>query len=183
MLSRSSQNRLLAALGATAIGLVAAGSACAQANSTQTTNSSVTVFRPITLTKNTDLSFGTVVRPSTGSGTVTISNADGARAAVGGVALLNTGPNATASRATYSVAGEGGQTYAITVPANFTMTRTGGSETITLTLSSSSTGGALSGALGAAGAASFGVGGSIPVANTTASGAYTGTFNVVVAYN
>lgn len=160
-----------------------AGGAAAQASSTQTTNSTVTVFRPIVLSKTSDLSFGTVVRPTSGSGTVTISNADGSRSVVGGIALLNTGPNAAAGRATYSVAGEGGQAYAVTVPANFVMTRTGGSETITVTLSASSAGGTLSGALGAAGSASFGVGGSLPVANTTASGAYAGTFNVVVAYN
>ena len=41
----------------------------------------------------------------------------------------------------------------------------------------------LSNALGSAGTFSFGVGGSFPVANTTPSGIYSGSFNVTVTYN
>lgn len=176
------RNILLATLSATTVAAVAT-SASAQASSSQVTNSSATIFQPIVLSKNSDLSFGTIVRPSSGSGTVTIAQADGARTSSGGVALLNTGPNAAAARASYTVAGEGGQTFAITVPANFNMTRTGGAETIVVTLTATATTGTLSSTLGNAGTATFGVGGSIPVANTTASGAYAGTFNVIVAYN
>jgi len=167
---------VLAAAGITSV-------AHAQANASTSATGTVTIFRPITLTKNTDLSFGTLVRPSTGSGTVTIAQADGARSFTGGVALLNTGPNAPAGRATYTVNGEGGQTFSITVPANFTMTRTGGSETIVVTLTPTATTGTLSNALGSAGSATFGVGGELPVSDTTATGAYTGTFSTTVAYN
>lgn len=172
------------------IGALAAATACslssaalAQASATQATNSTATIFQPILLAKNTDLSFGTVVRPIAGSGTVTIDPATGNRNLTGSGALLNTGPNAAAGRASYTVTGEGGQTFSITVPASFNMTRTGGSETIAVTLTATATTGSLSGALGATGTSTFGVGGAIPVANTTASGAYTGTFNVIVAYN
>ena len=42
---------------------------------------------------------------------------------------------------------------------------------------------ALSGALGAAGSATLNLGGSFNLPSTQASGAYTGTFNVTVAYN
>ena len=41
----------------------------------------------------------------------------------------------------------------------------------------------LSGALGSAGALSFGVGGSIPIAPATTTGAYSGVLNVTVVYN
>lgn len=162
------------------------GSAHAQASATQSTTSTVTIFRPITLTKDTDLSFGTIVRPLSGSGTVTISEVDGTRSLSGSGALLNTGaPNTQAppGRATYTVNGEGGQTFSITVPPSFNMTRSGGSETITVVLTPSATTGLLSNALGQAGVANFGVGGQIPVDSNTAGGAYTGTFSTTVAYN
>ncbi len=170
---------LIGTLAATGVASIAHAQASANVSATGT----VTIFRPITLTKNTDLSFGTLVRPGSGSGTVTIAQADGARTFTGGVALLSTGPNATAGRATYTVNGEGGQSFSITVPANFTMTRTGGAETILVTLTPTATTGALSNALGAAGSATFGVGGELPVSDTTATGAYTGTFSTTVAYN
>ncbi|ACG77990.1 conserved hypothetical protein [Phenylobacterium zucineum HLK1] len=172
------------------IGMVAAAAmtgaaslAHAQASASQSTTSTVTIFRPITLTKNSDLSFGTIVRPMAGSGTVTISEVDGSRSLSGSGALLSTGPNAPAGRATYTVGGEGGQTFSISVPANFNMTRSGGSETITVLLTPTATTGTLSNALGSAGTASFGVGGQIPISDGTASGAYSGAFTATVAYN
>ncbi|MET0273329.1 MAG: DUF4402 domain-containing protein [Phenylobacterium sp.] len=175
-------NLMLGAMGA-ALALGLAGQACAQNSSQQTTTATGTIFQPIQLAKNSDLSFGTVVRPAAGSGTVFIANANGARTLTGSGALLATGPNATAGRAAYTVTGEGGQTFSITVPANFNMTRTGGSETIQVTLTPTATTGTMSSTLGNTGTATFGVGGSMPVADTTASGAYVGTFNVIVAYN
>jgi hypothetical protein len=170
--------------GATAIAAATlASSALAQASASQATTATGTIFQPILLAKNTDLSFGTVVRPISGTGTVTIDKANGTRTLEGAGALLNTGPNAAAARATYTVTGEGGQAFSITVPATFNMTRTGGSETIQVTLAPTATTGLLDGSLGATGTATFGVGGAIPISNTTASGAYSGTFNVIVAYN
>jgi hypothetical protein len=160
-----------------------ASAASAQASATVSTTSTGTIFQPILLAKNTDLSFGTVVRPVSGSGTVTVDPTTGARTLSGSGALLATGPNAAAARATYTVTGEGGQTFSITVPATFNMTRSGGSDTIQVTLTPTATTGTLSGVLGATGTTTFGVGGAIPVSNSTASGAYSGTFNVIVAYN
>jgi hypothetical protein len=125
--------------------------------------------------------FGKIVRPSSGSNVVTIGEATGSRSLSGGGNA--TGLASTVSRATYSVAGEGGQTFSITVPTSFDMTRAGGSETVAVTLISTATAGTLNGALGSAGSANFGVGGSFAVSNTTATGSYTGTFDVTVAYN
>lgn len=159
----------------------------AQASASQPTTASVTIFRPITLTKNADLSFGVVVRPLSGSDTVYIDKDNGARTlANNNAALLTTAGNpvqAPAGRAVFTVNGEGGQTFSITVPANFNMTRVGGSETITVVLTPSATTGLLSNTLGNAGTATFGVGGEIPVSSSTASGAYNGTFTTTVAYN
>lgn len=176
------RNLILGVVGA-ALATSVAGSAFAQASAQQTTTATGTIFQPIQLAKDSDLSFGTVVRPAAGTGTVTISQTDGTRSLSGAGALLTTGPNAPAGRAAFTVTGEGGQTFSITVPANFNMTRTGGAETIQVTLTPTATTGLLSSTLGNTGTATFGVGGSIPVADTTHSGAYTGTFNVIVAYN
>jgi hypothetical protein len=163
-----------------------ASSAHAQASASQTTNASASIFRPITLTKNTDLSFGTVVRPSSGADTVNIAAADGARTlSTGNAVALSSGAHTAPGRATFTVAGEGGQAFSIAVPATFSMTRSGGSETLTITLAATATSGTLTGALGdsSSGSATFGVGGAMPLTSTTASGAYTGSFVTTVAYN
>lgn len=173
------------ALTALATFAIASG-AHAQASASQTTSASATIFRPITLTKNTDLRFGTIVRPASGSDTVNIAAADGARTLSSNNAVaLTSGAHQAPSRATYTVAGEGGQAFSITIPASFTMTRTGGSETLTIALTATATSGTLTGTLGdsSSGSATFGVGGAMPITSTTASGAYSGTFVTTVAYN
>ena len=158
-----------------------AGEAWAQASATQSTTGTGTILQPLTLTKNTDLAFGTIVRASSGSNTVVVNETTGARTLTGGgnSALVTS----TTSRATYTVNGEGAQTFSITVPASFNMTRSGGSETLAVTLVSTAASGTLSGSLGSAGSATFGVGGSFPLDNTAVAGSYSGTFNVTVAYN
>lgn len=137
-----------------------------------------TVIRPINLAKNSDLAFGAVVRPSLESSTVSISPNDGSRTISGGNGVL---VGTAASRATYSVTGEGGQVFSISIPSTFTMI---GPETLSVTTSSSASGtGVLSGALGSAGSFSFGIGGSTTVTSATPAGTYSGTFNVTVQYN
>lgn len=138
------------------------------------------VYRSISISKLTDLNFGRIVRPPTGSGIVAV-DASGVRSVSGGAVAVST-PTPTA--ATYSVAGEGGRIVSVAVPASFTMTRVGGAQTLAVTTVRSVAGNlTLSGSLGTAGSAPFAVGGSFPIANTTATGDYTGTFNVVVQYN
>jgi hypothetical protein len=160
------------------IGLLSAP-ALAQDTASQSTTGSGRIIQPITLTKNSDLSFGTVVRPTTGTNTITIDATTGAisKTGAGDAALAAS----TSGRATYSVGGEGAQTFAISTPATFNMTS--GANSLTVTLASSSATGTISGSLGSAGTATFGVGGSFPVSNTQASGNYTGTFTTTVTYN
>jgi hypothetical protein len=167
-------------LGATAVAaaLAAAGSACAQSSANVSTTGSATIFQPIAISKTADLAFGTIVRPLAGSGAVTINAATGARTVDPGVGQLGSGFH----QATYSVTGEGGQAFNIGIPTGFIMTRTGGSETLTVNLASSVTSGTLSSSLGSQGTQTFGVGGTLTVSNTTASGAYQGTFTVTVNY-
>ena len=71
---------------------------------------------------------------------------------------------------------------AVAVPSTFAMTS--GANSLTVTTAPSVSGvQTLSGALGAQGSLAFTVGGSMPVASNTASGAYAGSFVVTVAYN
>ena len=168
---------------AAALVLIALASpSLAQSNSSTTGSGSITVIRPLTLTKTADLKFGTVVRPATGSGTAVI-NAAGARSVTGGVVGLASGDAPAA--AAFSVAGEGGQSVSITVPASVSMAN--GTDALVVTTSNSLTGSVasqtLSNALGSAGSLAFSVGGSVPIGASTATGAYTGTFTVSAAYN
>ena len=166
-----------------AAALASAHTAAAQPNqASASAPGSITVIQPITLVKNTDLAFGSLVAPSNGSNTVTIDPSSGTRTISGsGDASLSTA--VTASRATYSVGGEGGIAFSVTVPSSFTMTRAGGVETLPVSLNASALTGALSGALGSSGGANFSIGGALPLTSSTVPGNYTGTFNVTVGYN
>ena len=171
-------NKLL--LGAAAIFALAATPALAQSNTaTATANSSITVYQPISIVKDADLVFGRVVRPSTGTGSVTIAN-NGARTPAGGVIGLTS----TTSAANFVVTGEGASSVAISIPATFALTNGAATLTVTTTNDLTAVGATiLSGALGATGTKSFNVGGSVPIADTTASGSYTGSFMVTATYN
>lgn len=174
-------NRLFAAAAALAV-VAFAAPALAQSTASTTGTGSITVIRPLTVTKNADLKLGTVVRPASGSGTVVVSAA-GVRSVTGGVVGLSSGD--TPQAAQFTVDGEGGQSVSVTVPATFTMAN--GSDTLTVTTNNNLSGSAaaqtLSNATGAAGSLSFKVGGTVPVASTAPTGVYTGTFTVSAAYN
>lgn len=174
------KHSLKLALAALALSAIAAP-AMAQSSATQSTTASVKIVQPITLTKDADLAFGTIVKPTSGSNTVTIgTGSDTPQLGGGGDAALAT---STTSRAAFTVGGEGGQTFSISVPSSVTMTRSGGSETLSVTLTASGSSGTLSGTMGSAGSATFKVGGAFTVASTTVSGSYSGSFNTTVAYN
>ncbi|MDB5467677.1 MAG: hypothetical protein JWQ46_2439 [Phenylobacterium sp.] len=136
------------------------------------------VFRRLSIAKGSDLAFGRIVKPATGTGGAVSVTTAGARIASGSAVLLSS----TFSRAAYTVTGEGGQTLAVTVPSSFTMSN--GTNTLSVTTSTTAIGiTGLSGSLGASGTYSFYVGGSIPIAPATPTGSYAGTFVVTVAYN
>jgi Domain of unknown function (DUF4402) len=137
-----------------------------------------TVIRSIAISKLSDLVFGRVATPPTGSGTVVVNPNTGAQSSTNGVVTFASPPS---SRAAFNVTGEGGQAFSVTVPASFVMT---GPQSMTVTTSSSVTGTPLlSGSLGSAGSFTFGIGGSAPISSTTPNGDYAGSFTVTVAYN
>lgn len=169
-------------IAAAALVATVASPAFAQSSASTTGTGSITIIRPITITKTADLAFGTVVRPGTGSGTAVVSAA-GARTVTGGVVGLASG--ATPAAAAFTVAGEGGQSISVTIPTTFSMIN--GSDTLVVTTSNNLAGSAsaqtLSNALGSAGTLAFAVGGSVPITSTTTGGLYSGTFTVSAAYN
>ena len=171
--------RFLPLIAMAALGV--AGPALAQGTATASASATATVLTPISVSKTSDLAFGAMVRPGSGSNTISIDAATGARtlSGSGNASLATSSP----TRAAFSVGGDGAQTFSITVPSPVNITRTGGTETVPVTLSASAATGLLSGSAGNAGSASFGVGGSLPLDTSVVGGSYTGTFNVTVGYN
>jgi hypothetical protein len=160
--------------------LAAVATPAAAQSASASASATTTILQPLTISKSSDLGFGTIVKPTTTTvSTVTVSTA-GSRTVTGGTAVAaNT---AGVSAAVFVVNGEGGRTFSITVPASFNMTSGANSLAVTTTKSTGATG-TLSGSLGSQGSLSLAVGGSFKLSRTTPSGAYSGTFQVTVAYN
>ncbi|HWH22378.1 MAG TPA: DUF4402 domain-containing protein [Allosphingosinicella sp.] len=160
--------------------MAAVGVAPAQAQQASTSGSTA-IVEQFSLTNESELAFGAVLPPTSGSNTIIIDAGSGARSLGGGgnAQLVGTGT----SRATYTVEGDGGQSFDINVPANVTLTRSGGTETIVVTLTASGLTGELDGSPGNAGSATFGVGGSFPITTSTVVGFYQGNFVVTVDNN
>jgi hypothetical protein len=153
-----------------------ASAAYAQNSDTATASGSATIVQPIAASKVADLAFGTIVKPASGTATVAV-DAEGARTLTGTVAV---GAGNTAAQ--FNVVGEGGSAFSVSVPSSFSMT-SGSNSLVVSTVDNSSGGGTLSGTIGNASTASFGVGGNFTLNSATASGAYTGTFAITASYN
>src|SRR5438445_1230185 len=106
--------------------LIAAGSALALAalatsafaagNVSATANASVTVVAPTSITKTSDMVFATVVRPSAGTTTITLSDL-GAVTALGGDGSVVA---STTSPAKFTIASVGAADYTLTQDLTFT---------------------------------------------------------------
>ena len=146
------------------------------AQNTATTNAAAKILSALTIQKNVDLNFGTMTMP-TAATTVNLTPG-GVRTTPGNITLLAQAPLATASA--YSVSGDNGATYAITLPSsciitapygwmqvdNFTTSKTGNVSTLSST-----------------GTDDFTVGATLEVNFPQYAGSYSGTFDVSVAYN
>lgn len=135
------------------------------------------LLRAITVSKTSDLRFGTLLR---GTGGVELSPA-GSRTATGTAAFV---PGSPASAAGFDITGEGGQAIGVTVPATFTLSS--GKNTVTVTTSDDLPGGTsaqtLGRSIGSDATLSVRVGGSLPLTASTPSGTYTGSFTVTASY-
>jgi hypothetical protein len=141
---------------------------------------SAAVFRILDATSSGVLAFGTVSRPATGSGSVSIAPGATSVSVTGdGVRSV---PGSAPSTVSVGVTGEGGQNFTVTVPGTFPMTGPGGTVTVT-TIPDKSGPQTLSGSLGGPGALTVQIGGTLPLTSATGLGLYTGTFSVLVQYN
>ena len=129
---------------------------------------------PIAIANTQPLAFGRFVAAT---GSVTISPI-GVRSASGGIVLLQTGPGQAAQ---FIVSGDANATYAVTLPADGTVSITNGgySMAINAFTSSPSSAGVLSGS----GSQTLSVGARLDVVSGQPTGAYSGSFIVVVDYN
>ena len=171
----NTSRKLLLASGSIIAATAMATSALAQATATTSATASITIFQPITIVKNSDLQFGRVIRTSTTATTYTVSALDGSATVAGGNGIFN--GSVVPTRAAFTVNGEGGQQFNITSDA----TVVNGGITINLVTSAPSLN--LSGSLGVAGSATFGVGGNVTLTSASSTGLKTGSFNVTVTYN
>jgi hypothetical protein len=141
----------------------------------------VKALRTLTLSKSSELQFGMVGRPTGNTGSVSVNATSGARTVSGTGSISYPSPTPTA--ANFSVNGEGGQVFSVSLPATITLAGPGGA---TLTVTTTKTVGgtaSLNGTLGGAGTKAIGVGGSFPMNKDTVLGAYTGVFALTVDYN
>jgi hypothetical protein len=156
-----------------------ASTAHAQASATASANGSATIIQAIAVTKTSDLAFGTIVKPTTGTSTISMSSTGNAWLATGGNAVR--AGSGAATSAAFSVTGEGASAFSISVPPTFNLVSNG--NTLVVSTTQSATTATLLGTIGSPGSQTFGVGGSFPLTTSAASGAYTGSFVVTVAYN
>jgi hypothetical protein len=161
---------------------VAASAAPAFAQSTASveTTGTTQIIRPIAIQQTSALAFGTIVRPVSGSSTISIGSGADTASRTGTAVLLR----GATSRAKYVVRGEGAEVVSVNVPATFNMTKIGGTDTLAVALTRNPAGNlTLGSTLGNEGTANLDIGGSFDVASTTATGNYSGTFTVSVNYN
>jgi len=142
-----------------------------------TSSATATVRRSLQVNKilGTELKFGTLVRPTSGSGTVTI--APGGGRSVGGSNPPVELPGAAFGPANYTILGEPGTAYTISFSA---CTLYHGGDSLNVTLAGSFSGSQL---MDASGSKPLGVGGTMTIASNTPSGLYSGSFSVSVVYN
>ena len=157
------------------VGAIAAASfaGSAQAATTATGTATAEVLSSLTVTSTADLLFGQIAA-NTG-GTVTV-NADSTVASTG--TLIATGSR---SPAAFNVAGSPNAMVLVSLPtAPVNLTRSGGTETMSLGGFNTNPGGAFQ--LDGTGNGLFHVGGTLTVGNAQVAGAYAGSFQVSVEY-
>lgn len=156
--------------------------AVAQTN-TKITSAGAKIIPSIALVENLPMHFGTMTVKAGQGGTCTVSTS-GVRSKTGGVTLQSLAP--FMSLATYTVSGEPGKTYAITLPLTISVIIPGNSMTIGTLLAKSTSGTqshTATGTLGVGGTEQFTIGGTLTVAAGQTVGLYEGTFQVTVVYN
>jgi hypothetical protein len=151
------------------------------AQSTASAIATATIITPIHIDWVSDMNFGNLAVQTGTAGTIILTPAGTRTAYLGVTATAALGGTITA--AAFNVTGQGSATYSISLPSTYTITRTGGTETMTVNTFTSSP--ATPGTLSAGGSQALTVGATLNVAAGQVAGVYTnGTgFDVTVNYN
>ncbi len=165
------RNTLRIALVGAALSAVSFASAASAATSA-TANASAEVLTTLTLTANSSLNFGQIAANTGGSVTV---NADSTASSSG--TLISTGTRAPAG---FTVTGTPNASVVLTLPTSATLTRSGGTDTMSISGLNAHPAGAFQ--LGSTGSSNFSIGGTLTVASGQVAGVYNGTFSVSVEY-
>lgn len=167
-------------LSAAALVLSVASISTASAQASASASASATIVTPISIAKTADMDFGNAAVNASAIGTVVLAPA-GTRTATGGVTLPAT--VGTPAAAAFTVSGQAGYTYAITLPASpITLTDAANNSMTAGTFTSVP---AATGTLSSGGTQTLTVGATLEVAAGQAAGVYSTTtdFDVVVNYN
>jgi hypothetical protein len=159
--------------------IVVSVSSFAQGNPTASASAtaSANIIQPLEIVKTADLAFGNIAS-GTSEGTVVIAT-DGARTSTGGVTLIEAGNVSNA--ASFDVNGLADASFTIEVPASIVIETEGGADQMTVDNFVSSLG--ADSVLDANGEATLNVGATLNVSAQQAAGLYSGSFDVIVAYN
>jgi hypothetical protein len=181
--------RYSVALAAVAASLVAAVPAVAQQATVTATGNPIArgvVILPLTLSKTSDLDFGTVVANPTLAGTVAINADDGSRAVTGGVVAV---PSFPGGRAVFQGAGTPSQNVLLTLQAPAVLTNGANSITVnSMTFDTAAASVVVAGnqtttrTINATGAFQIGVGGNFAIAANQTNGVYSAPFIVTAEY-
>lgn len=153
--------------------LWASGSGSASASSSAT--SSARIVQPLEIVKQADLSFGNMAS-GIPAGKVSIAT-NGARTATGGITLISAG--SVSSAASFDIQGYPDAAFSIVLPNSISIQS--GNKSMVVKDFVSSLGSASS--LDGQGSATLNIGASLTVSAKQSQGLYSGTFDVVVAYN
>jgi spore coat protein U-like protein len=143
---------------------------------TQTSAGRVRTVRPIVINLTRDLDFGRLVIATT-NGRATVNPRTDVRTRTGGVTLA---PGGTPGAARFAVTGTPSRPVQVTLGAAPTLTRSGGTETMTMTALTMN--GGINRTLTAAGTLDLRIGGTLAVTANQVAGNYAGTFTVTVDY-
>ena len=152
-------------------------SAFASGTASATANATLTIMAPGTLTKVKDIAFGSIVRPSTGTNTVTLSSVNSS-VTVTGTGDASTVAGATPSAAKFTFVAPPGTTYTTTQTLTFTQA---GLANISASSPTTTTGTLLT--VPAGGSQDLNLGGQFDISASTTAQAYTGSLALTVNYN
>jgi spore coat protein U-like protein len=135
---------------------------------------SAEIITALKIEKDQDLDLGTIAPLSNGTSTF-ILKSDGA---IDGASTATDIDISDHTAASFTISGEGGEYFSLTIPTSVELAGTGNDMTLTLLHNLDAT----DNSLDSSGSATLTVGGSLALASNQAAGNYSGTINVSVAY-